>query len=462
MVNGPIPPLYGYRKMSDMNIIYMHTHDSGRYFDPYGYSIQTPAIQTLAEQGTSFRKAFCAAPTCSPSRAALLTGMNPHSCGMIGLAHRGFSLNDYNKHIVNQLNREGYDTALSGIQHVADPVSKIGYGQILDTWNYDMSKPFDFDTVEYDKSNAITAADFISEHKDSDKPFFLSFGMFNTHRIFPPVSPDVDAKYLLPPHPVKDCPENREDYAGYVTSARVVDNCIKTVMDALDRAELRNNTLVIFTTDHGIAFPEMKCSLYDSGIGVTLLIDYPGNRSKGTVSDAMVSHLDIYPTICDLVGIDKPEWLEGVSLEPLLDQKQKSVREEIFAEVTYHAAYEPMRCIRTDRYKLIRRFDSPYSVIPSNLDDCNAKSLLLSSDYHLKKQPEYMFFDLNSDPLERINLIDNPEYLNLVDSLKSRLQNWMVATDDPLLIDQVVPLPAGAFANKKSCVSPNEQLFNFG
>jgi len=101
-------------------------------------------------------------------------------------------------------------------------------------------------------------------------------------------------------------------------------------------------------------------------------------------------------------------------------------------------------------------------VIPSNLDDCNAKSLLLSSDYHIKKQPEYMFFDLNTDPLERINLIDNPEYVYLIDSLKTKLQQWMVSTEDPLLKGQVVPLPAGAFANKKSCISPNEQLFNFG
>jgi N-sulfoglucosamine sulfohydrolase len=461
MDNGHIHPRSGCKNVADMNILYIHTHDSGRYFDPYGYSIQTPEIQKLAERGTIFRKAFCAAPTCSPSRAALLTGMSPHSCGMIGLAHRGFSLNDYDKHIVSQLNREGYDTALSGIQHVADPVSKIGYGHILDSWDYDMSKPFDFDTVDYDKSNADSSAKFIIQHRESEKPFFLSFGMFNTHRVFPPVSPDVDANYLLPPPPVKDTPENREDYAGYVTSARVVDDCLKTVMDALDEAKLRDNTIVIFTTDHGIAFPDMKCSLYDSGIGVTLLIDYPGNQMKGLASDAMVSHLDIYPTICDLIGIDKPKWLEGVSLQPLLEEKQESVREEIYAEVTYHAAYEPMRCIRTERYKLIRRFDSPFTVIPSNSDDCSGKSLLLASNYHLTQRGEYMLFDMNVDPMERNNLIDNPEYRKIFESLESKLKLWMISTDDPLLAGPV-PLPAGAFANQRSCRSPDEQLFDFG
>ena len=444
-----------------MNIIYMHTHDSGRYFDPYGYAIRTPAIQSLAEKGTVFRQAFSAAPTCSPSRAALLTGMNPHSCGMIGLAHRGFALNDYKKHIVNQLNEEGYDTALCGIQHVADPVGKIGYGKILDSWDFDMSKDFNFDTIEYDMSNAEKAAEFIKTKKSDDKPFFLSFGMFNTHRVFPPVSQDVVPDYLKPPSPVKDTRENREDFAGYVTSARVVNDCVDIVLKTLQSSGLKEKTIVIFTTDHGIAFPEMKCSLYDTGIGVTLIIDYPGNHMKGSVSDALISHLDIYPTICDMIGLNKPEWLEGESLLPLLEKRKESVREEVFAEVTYHAAYEPMRCIRTERYKLIRRFDSPFPVIPSNSDDCSAKSLLLKSDYHHIGREEYLLFDLNKDPLERNNLIKVPEYQDILISLKSKLELWMVSTDDPLLAGSV-PLPPGAFANQKSCISPNEQLFDFG
>ena len=120
-----------------------------------------------------------------------------------------------------------------------------------------------------------------------------------------------------------------------------------------------------------------------------------------------------------------------------------------------------MRCIRTERYKLIRRFDSPFPVIPSNSDDCSAKSLLLKSDYHLIEREEYLLFDLNKDPLERNNLIKVPEYQDILISLKSKLELWMVSTDDPLLAGSV-SLPPGAFANQKSCISPNEQLFDFG
>jgi N-sulfoglucosamine sulfohydrolase len=95
------------------NILYIHSHDTGRYIQPYGHNIPTPHIQKMAEEGVLFRKAFCAAPTCSPSRAALLTGQSAHSSGMLGLAHRGFSLNDYDQHLANYLKKQGYETASS-------------------------------------------------------------------------------------------------------------------------------------------------------------------------------------------------------------------------------------------------------------------------------------------------------------------------------------------------------------
>src|SRR5215470_11622101 len=101
------------------NIIYLHSHDTGRYLQPYGHAVPAPTIQKLADGGILFRQAFNAAPTCSPSRASLLTGQCPHSNGMLGLAHRGFSLTDYKRHISHTLRAAGYYTELIGLQHVA-------------------------------------------------------------------------------------------------------------------------------------------------------------------------------------------------------------------------------------------------------------------------------------------------------------------------------------------------------
>ena len=115
------------------NILYIHSHDTGRYIQPYGHAVETPNLQHLAEQGVLFRQAFCANPTCSPSRAALLTGRWPHNNGMIGLAHRGSRLNDYSQHLARFLKTQGYETALAGVQHEAHGDLKVlGYDHLLD------------------------------------------------------------------------------------------------------------------------------------------------------------------------------------------------------------------------------------------------------------------------------------------------------------------------------------------
>ena len=114
--------------MPKPNILYIHSHDSGRYIQPYGYGIPTPHLQKIAERGILFRQACCAAPTCSPSRAALLTGQAAHSSGMMGLVNRGFALKDYKQHIIHTLKSVGYTSALAGIQHIvgaAEPKSAM-------------------------------------------------------------------------------------------------------------------------------------------------------------------------------------------------------------------------------------------------------------------------------------------------------------------------------------------------
>src|SRR5690554_1143196 len=118
-----------------MNILYIHTHDTGRYIKPYGYSIPTPNLMRFAEQGTLFRQAYCTSSTCTPSRSALLTGRYPHSNGMIGLAHRGFSIHDYDQHLARFLGRHGYETVLCGEQHEAAQTEILGYQRVLDKEN---------------------------------------------------------------------------------------------------------------------------------------------------------------------------------------------------------------------------------------------------------------------------------------------------------------------------------------
>jgi len=423
-----------------MNILYLHTHDTGRYIQPYGYAVPTPHLMQLASEGTLFRQAFCAGPTCSPSRAAMLTGMDPHSFGMTGLAHRGFRLNDYSKHLASFLGRLGYETVLCGVQHEAPEDEMIGYKKIIS------ADPGDaFST--WDETNAQIAASYIMEEKH--QPFFLSLGLHHTHRRFPDIDPGVNPDYVQPPSSIYDTKATREDMAAFMTSAMIADRCFGTVLDALKQAGKEDDTIILFTTDHGIAFPQMKCNLTDAGIGVSLIIKYPGNPLQGKAVDALVSQLDLYPTLCDLINTEKPGWLQGHSLQPLFEGEADQVREEIFSEVSYHAAYEPMRCIRTQRYKLIRFYDEHDRHIPDNIDSSPSKSFMANHGFLEQKREREMLFDLYLDPGERVNLIDDEKYKAVYADLNKRLGDWQLATDDPILKGPV-PKPAGAVINQFS------------
>jgi len=432
--------------MQQPNIVYLHSHDTGRYVEPFGHAVPMPNMQRLAEEGVLFRQTFCAAPTCSPSRASLLTGQWPHSNGMLGLAHRGFALNDYHQHLVHTLRSAGYSSTLIGVQHVAKDATTIGYDQVLETRG----------AAEHVVPRAIS---FLDDAPST--PFFVSIGFSETHRVFHPAGPAEDARYTLPPAALPDTPDMRQDMADYKASARILDQGIGAVLDALDRNGLAENTLVINTTDHGLAFPSMKCSLTDRGIGVLLIMRGPAGFSGGRVIDAMISHIDIFPTICEILGIDAPAWLQGRSIMPLLREEAAEINDEIFAEVTYHAAYDPQRAVRTQRWKYIRRFDGRERHVLPNVDDSPSKEVWLAHGWQERAMPQEQLYDLVFDPHEMANLATDPTYAETLAKMRGRLDGWMRRTDDPLLRGPV-PLPPGGVANDVDALSPNSPMFPLG
>jgi N-sulfoglucosamine sulfohydrolase len=427
--------------MTRPNILYIHSHDTGRYIQPYGHAIPAPNFQRLAEQGVLFRQAFCAGPTCSPSRAALLTGQSAHSSGMIGLAHRGFALKDYSHHIIHTLRRPGYHSALIGTQHVAPRTEMIGYDAIVPPGGAGPER-------------AAVAAKWLADAPK--QPFFLSVGFTETHRVYPEPGPSEDPRYCLPPAPLPDTPETRHDMACFKATARILDESVGTVLDGLDAAGLADDTLVLCTTDHGIAFPGMKCNLTDHGIGVLLILRGPGGFTGGAVCDALVSHIDIFPTLCALLSIEPPDWLEGTSIMPVIRGDADEVNDAIFSEVTYHAAYEPQRCVRTRRWKYIRRFDGRSRPVLPNCDDSPSKDLWLQHGWRDRPPAEEQLYDLVFDPNEACNVAADPSLAAVLGEMRGRLKEWMRATDDPLLRGPV-PAPSGARANDPDGLSPQEE-----
>ena len=227
------------------------------------------------------------------------------------------------------------------------------------------------------------------------------------------------------------------------------------VLNALASSGLAGNTLVICTTDHGIAFPAMKCNLTTHGTGVFLILRGPGGFTGGKTCDAMVSHLDLFPTICDLLSIDHPDWLEGKSLMPLIRGGASEIHDEVFAEVNYHAAYEPGRAVRTQRWNYIRRFgDRVHPVLP-NCDDGLTKDVWVKAGWKERTVPEEQLYDTLFDPNETRNLATDPSNAAPLREMRARLDAWMQRTKDPLL-NGPVKAPAGAVINDPDGLSPKE------
>ena len=426
-----------------LNVLYIHSHDTGRYIEPYGYGVPAPRLQRLAEEGALFRKAFCAAPTCSPSRAALLTGQMPHTCGQFGLSHLGFELQHRERHLANWLKEAGFRTVLAGMQHVVQQdFAGCGYTEVLDS------------QAQSDEARVAGVATWLAEQASTDEPFFLDVGFDATHRPFPSSDPKK-ASYVALPALVPDTAATRRDMADFHAAVQLYDDYVGRVLDALEASGLADRTLVVCTTDHGVAFPQMKCTLSDHGTGVMLLMRGPADRIvPRLVIDAMVSQIDLYPTLCDLLELPAPEWLQGTSLAGLLDGSVTGeVNEAVYAEITYHAAYEPSRMVRTPRYLYTRDFHNYGRPILANMDPGITKTALCEVGLGERSIDKERLYDLMLDPTERENLIGQVGYRDVAEAMRDHLEQWMVRREDPLLAGAVAP-PEGARVTEMSAANP--------
>jgi len=230
---------------------------------------------------------------------------------MIGLAHLGFKLHDYSQHIVHTLHGAGYRSTLVGMQHVAPDSRMIGYDEVA--------------PVQGVEAEPVVAAAKTVLERSPAQPFFLDVGFAETHRVFPPPGLLEDPRYCRPPAHCRTRPRRAltSPPSGPVRadSTMAWARCSRPLAEA----GLVESTLVICTTDHGLAFPGMKCNLTDHGTGVMLMLRGPGGFAGGQVCDAMVSHVDVFPTVCDLLEIERPAWLQGQSLLPLVRGEAQQV-----------------------------------------------------------------------------------------------------------------------------------------
>ncbi|HSS61518.1 MAG TPA: sulfatase [Candidatus Limnocylindrales bacterium] len=385
------------------DVVVMTTHDIGRRLGCYGVrSVASPNLDALAHHGVRFAQAFATAPQCSPSRASLASGIYPHNNGVMGLAHGGFDWALAVPHAAAMFAAAGFESHLFGGQHVTPHPERLGFTAL----------------------HPASAVDQVLEQ--SVRRLYLEINFEETHRPYPPAGKAPDG--LVIPGYLPDIPEAVEEMTAVEQTITTMDAAVGRVLEALDRTGRANDAFVIFTTDHGLAMPRAKCTLYDPGLEVALIARWLGGGvAGGTVRQGLVSNIDVLPTLLEAAGMPIAANMQGQSL------LAPGARDAIFAEKTFHSYYDPMRCIRTDRHKYIRNFESAFAVeVPA---DIQAGPIFRSNParYSTDRPAVAELYDLEDDPLEMRNVAGQADVAEVERDLSRRLRAWMRETDDPLL-----------------------------
>jgi N-sulfoglucosamine sulfohydrolase len=418
--------------MNNYNILIYISHDSGRFVEPYGYNtIETPALNRLAKEGVTFTKAFCTTPLCAPARSAITTGQYPHKNGMNGLP--GDMLGGWDmapggkkRHLAAVLKENGYASVLCGFMHESHDLFSVGFEEGIHGIGKSNNAGWPL------KGAAEDMADWLDRkaEKGDKRPFYMQVGSHDTHREWTKdAKPYSDKGVWKAPYLIDD-PEVDREMAEQQGAINEMDRGLAEILDMLDKRRLSENTIVIFTTDHGIDFPRAKGTMFDPGLETMLFIRHPEKRwTPGMEIEALTSTIDLYPTILEALDIPIPHTTHGKSLIPLLEGKKILHREKIYFEKTYHDNYDPIRGLRTDRFKYVLNFDAQtlYDVRIATAPRYNWFK------FPFKKDQREELYDLETDPCESKNLASEPEFKERVDQFRKDLALWMKETEDPLL-----------------------------
>jgi len=437
------------------NVLMVITHDQGTHLGCYDRDLETPELDKAAEEGVKFNNHFCTAPQCSPSRGSIMTGLYPHNHGLIGLAQLGWSIDGEHKKLPEYLKDWGYDTHLFGLQHEAMRGETLGYEHVHHPIDYQniFESESEQKNEKMDRNPSITNASKVAEdtcaflesysEKDPNSPFFASIGLFEPHRPYGGEDYDSDNPSQVKPSPYLPNRDGiQQDIADFNGMVYRVDEVVGQIRSTLQKTSLEKETLFVFTTDHGIAMPRAKGTCYDPGVETALIFTMPEKIEGNQAREELLSNVDLLPTLLDFVGSipKKVEDIDGRSFLPLLTGGgDYSPRDHIFCEMTWHDTYNPVRAVRTNRYKYIKNFStSPEVFMPFDVYK-GAAGQEMQEEYYESSRPKEELYDLVKDPWEKNNLVREASYSVIKKELKTTLVDWMERTNDPLLQGPVPP-----------------------
>lgn len=395
---------------------------------PYGSrDVRTPNLQRLADAGLTFTHAFIASPACSPSRAAMLTGLMPARNG--AEANHTYKRDDVAS-LPEVMRTLGYQTAAFGkVAHGARDVQRHGFD------------------VFHEQHDAAFVEKFLTG-RDASKPLCLFVGTHEPHVPWEDLEGYDPAQVTLPPNFV-DTPETREHRARYYTDVTKADTQLGEIMDLARKHLDPASTLFIYTSDHGAQWPFGKWNLYDTGIRVPFLAAWPGVIKPGTRTAAMVQWIDLWPTLIAAAGGTVPAGIDGRSFLPVLRGESATHREVIFTTHSGDGAMNvyPIRAIRSGDWKLILNLH-PEFAHTTHIDkspkatsglaywkswfdkaQTDPAAMAIVKRYH--ERPALELYDLSADPSESRNLATDPAQSTRVQQMRAQLEAWMREQGDP-------------------------------
>lgn len=415
------------------NIVVFIADDAGMDFGCYGNKeIKTPNIDKIAGEGIRFQKAFLTSPQSSPSRTSMMTGMFAHTIGTEDLHS---PLDEETKMMPHYFRQAGYYT-----------------GSMLKThWGPEGDKQFDCMVKGGYKPNQgdLTEETYLNYERFLDdsngKPFFLWIGFVDPHRPYNRNScpQENDPNNIKVPPYLVDGPDTKRDMADYYDEITRMDSNIGRMMKSLEKKGLLDNTIIVFLSDNGSPFPRCKGSLYDSGIQTPLLFMWKNHITKGSVHDnGLISTVDLAPTLLSFAGVDTGDKMYGKTFKEILFDSSRRGREFVFSERNWHNTDEYMRCVRTEKYKLIYNayYELPHGTaadLSSSLSWYELKQK--QREGTLKKEQSQIFvapramveiFDLEKDPHELDNVADLKNYYQEGKKLAKLLTDWQEETKD--------------------------------
>ena len=420
------------------NIMLIVAEDMGLQLGCYGDdTVSTPRLDGMAAQGICFENAYVTQASCSPSRASILTGLYPHENNQLGLAQMGYKMHRGIPNLPGLLKKCGYRTGIQGKLHV-EPSMDFSFDFMGNRAGYDV------------QAYADSTAEFLKT--TGPEPWFLYINFEDCHKGFVnqykgiPATPVTGSD--VTPFPELDgicSPLLLKEMAGYYNGVQRVDAGVGMLLDLLEKKGLAENTIVIFIGDHGPAFSRAKTTTYELGVHIPFIVRWPGAVRAGASSDALVSTVDILPTLVDFAGQNLPQPLSGASLRELLTTDSDTAwRQTLVTEWHTHIpGFQPQRSIRDSRYKLILnlRTDMPKTgrevdrcVVGRVLDDPALEGTDIKRVFDmLKSPPSVELYDLKTDPIEYKNLAGAADYKEIQDRLLRELQTWRETTCDPFL-----------------------------